>query len=287
MQALNEVLSGPGDAITPQQRSALLKLAQHFGLMDKGDRESDHESEEEEEDEDEGGDEDSTSGPRGRRPKPGKSGSKTRHPWAPFMRLRSVELAYPIQHHLRTHGPDAEKFLSDSKLLTHEIFDPQGTVSDKFMACYQYTLQLTARRSKDNIRWCFTMLMYFDLVKVVKPNSSGRKVGYLMLKDITRFLGSASTTIDPKIAHKQLNKWAGFGRKLDLLCSTFGPGCVFYLVDLLSTNLYAPLPPVLSVHPLTCLEPRIRLYRFRHLPRRSFRASGNARSERGSRRVRR
>ena len=229
----------------------MLKLARHFGLLGEGTSESDDGTDEESSDED-SDDDNKPSIHGGERPKRRNPTKKTRHPWAPFMRLKSVELAYSIRYHLRTHGSDAERFLSDTKLLKHEVFDPTGTVSDKFMACYQYTMQLAARRSKDNIRWCFTMLMYFDLVKVVKPKSSGKKIGCLMLKDITRFLGSESASIDPRVAHKQLNKWAACGRKLDLLCSTFGPGCIFYLVDLLSTNLYALPSPILFVHPLTC-----------------------------------
>lgn len=238
---MDEVLAGPSNAITEQQRSALIRLAQHFGLLSKGDGDSGDGSDKEDNDSDEednGSDEDNVdSDHNGDPPKSRKSAKKPRHPWAPFMRMKSVVLAYSIEHHLKRYGPDAENFLSDNGLLKHKIFEcAEDTISDKFMACYEYTLQLAARRSKDNIRWCFTMLMYFDLVKVVKPKSSGKKVGHLMLKDITRFLGSESS-IDPKLAHRNMTKWAGFGRKLDLLCITFGPGCIFYLIDLLSTNL--------------------------------------------------
>ena len=249
---MNEVLAGPNDAITEQQRSALIRLAQHFGLLSKGDNESgdgsdkeddgsdkeDDGSDKEDNDSDEEmNDSDKDNDDSGDSPKPRKPTKTSRHPWAPFMRLKKVVLAYSIEHHLRQYGPDAEKFLSDDDLLKHKIFEcAEDAVSDKFMAYYEYTLQLAARRSKDGIRWCFSMLMYFDLVKVVKPKSSGKKVGRLMLKDIIKFLGESST-LDPKMAYKNMNKWAGFGRKLDLLCTTFGPGCIFYLVDFFSTNL--------------------------------------------------
>lgn len=59
-----------------------------------------------------------------------------------------------------------------------------------------------------------------------------------MLTDMKKFLGSAATTtdIDPKTARKEIETWANYGKHLNLLCATFGPGCIFYLSDLLSPN---------------------------------------------------
>ena len=144
-----------------------------------------------------------------------------------------------MQRHLRQHGTSPSKFQNDNDFLRNRVTEfGSETVGDAFMACYQYTLRLESRRSMDSLRWCFTMLMYFDLVKLIKPDGSGR-VGHLMRQEVIRFLGPVlePAAIKPDVALKQLNEWSRCGMKVDLLCTAFDPGCLFFLEDLLSQDL--------------------------------------------------
>ena len=175
-------------------------------------------------------------------PRKRKRSDKTppRHPWDQFLSLESLSLAPAFGQHLKKYGANPKKFISDNGLLKNRVPEfTSETVGDAFMACYEYTLRLESRRTKDNLRWCFTMLMCFDLVKLIKPNGSGR-VGCLMQKEVNKFLGPVlgATTIQPELALKQLNEWSRCGMKLDMLCNEFGPGCLFFLGELLTQDLY-------------------------------------------------
>ena len=235
---MTEVLAVPSGVITEQQLHALMQMARHFGILNEDDNESGDDPDEENNDPNEETsdlDEGDTSRARksARKPRP-----KVKA-WAPFLRIKSLKLPPSVQQHLTEHGSDPEKFLSDHEVFKHMIFEcADNQAADAFMACYQYTLELVSRRTKDNLRWCFIMLLYYDLVRLIKPRWSG-KIGHLMLTDMRRFLGSAAKTtdIDPKTARKEIETWANCGKHLNLLCATFGPGCIFYLSDLLSPNL--------------------------------------------------
>ena len=233
---MREVLAVPSSVITEQQLQALMKMARHFGILTEDDKESGDDLDGENDDPDaetSDGGETSRARKSARKPRP-----KVKA-WAPFLRVKSLRLPATVQHHLTEHGSDPEKFLSDHEVFKHKIFEcAENQAADAFMACYQYTLELVSRRTKDNLRWCFIMLLYYDLVRLIKPRWSG-KIGHLMLTDMRRFLGSAAQTtdIDVKTAHKEIAAWANCGKHLDLLCATFGPGCIFYLSDLLSLNL--------------------------------------------------
>lgn len=166
-------------------------------------------------------------------------GNAKRHPWRGFLNLRSLALPPAFQQHLDEHGSDPIKFLTHDNPLGNDMTQcTSDALGDAFMARYYYTLDPESRRAKDGVRWCYTMLMYYDLVKLIKPNGSGR-VGCLMLKEVRRFLGPllGPTTLTADAACKQINKWSRIGRKLDQFCAEFGEGCLFYLEELLSRDL--------------------------------------------------
>ena len=228
-QALHALVSLPGHVLTGDRLDALLSLTNHFGGHDPSTADALHS------DGEPGGD-DHGRPKDGKRKRPGKA---PRNPWGPFLRLKALEMPAVYEQHLQEHGTIAIRFINDRNSLTNHItrYDHE-TVGDAFLACYKYTLHLDARSTMDGVRWCFTMLMYFDLVKYIRPNGSAR-VGCLMLEDVKAFLGPilGQTTISPDIALKQLNEWSRCGYKLDLLCQHFGPGSLFFLESLLTRNL--------------------------------------------------
>ena len=83
------------------------------------------------------------------------------------------------------------------------------------------------------------MLMFYDLVKALRPQASGRRIGHLQEREIRRFLGAVLHEAPIQLAdvHQNINLWSRLGKRLDVLCSAFGPGCLFYLQVELSDNL--------------------------------------------------
>jgi hypothetical protein len=216
------LLLNPKDTMTLHQKTVLYELSRHFMLSD---------------DEESGEEVDTESDTTKKRKK--RKRSSPRNPWQRVLKLKSLLLPPPIKQHLRDHGTDPKLFLNDDGLLRNSITDFSAeTVGDAFIACYQYTLHLVRRRTHDSSRWYFTMLLYYDLVKLIRPKGSGR-VGHLMRQELVKFLGSVlgPKTIQLDVALTQLNEWSRLGMKLDILCAEFGDGCLFYLDELLSADL--------------------------------------------------
>ena len=221
----------PLDNMTQDQKDALVALARHFAPQARdGDRSDDQEDQLEQDIEEDN--------PGKKRKRSGMGSRKPRHPWGAFMRLKDVVLPLEVKKHL-DKGSDAIAFLGDDKILAHKIGHFGGdAVADAFVACYRYTLCLETRISTDHFRWCFTMLMYFDLVQLIRPNGSG-KVGAVMLQEIEAVLGPVleQLGVDKKQAIQRIDQWSLHGAKLNQLCEEFGPGCLFFLGDFLSANL--------------------------------------------------
>lgn len=238
--------------MTQSQTDILVRLAQHFTPAraihgDSGDEPSaegergeEREEEEEEEAEGEGGEDPPP--PEKKRKRTGTGSKKPRHPWGAFIRLNEVTLPPAVEKYLRK-GVDPISFLADAKIMDHKIGQFGGeAVADAFVACYKYTLHLETRRSIDQFRWCFTMLMYFDMVRLIRLDGSG-KVGPMMLQELETILGPVLEQIgvDKQQALERIDKWSLHGAKLSQLCDEFGAGCLFYLGDQLSVNLCVSL----------------------------------------------
>ena len=172
--------------------------------------------------------------------KPSRRAAKgPRNPWRAFMRLTAADLDITVEDYLQSEaGP--QEFLDDPDPLTHRIaeFQTEDKMGDAVMACYRYTISLDSRHHVDHVRWLFSMLMFFDLFKLIKPQGSGR-VGHLMQRDFNKFLGPviSASNMAEGVALKQLNEWSLRGSKLHKLCLELGPGCLFYLGDQLSRDL--------------------------------------------------
>ena len=76
------------------------------------------------------------------------------------------------------------------------------------------------------------MLMFHDLIKLIFPNA--RRVGKLMVGEIVGYFGALVGSVLPaaKELRLELNTWCRWiiGKKLNLLCTEFGPRCLFFLV---------------------------------------------------------
>ena len=220
--------------MTQRQKVTLITLTKHFAQILASNDELSDEQVTQREDEDEEDD-----SPKRKR-KRGTGSRKPRHPWGVFIRLKDVDVTLPseVQKYLRK-TTDPIKFLADEKTLENKI-DQFGaeTVADAFVACYKYTLQLEMRRSTDHFRWCFTMLIYFDIIRLLRPEGSG-KVGPMMLQELEVVLEPIlkQLHVDKQQALQRINKWSLYGAKLSQLCDEFGAECLFFLGDFLSENL--------------------------------------------------
>ena len=227
--------------MTHRQTDTLVRLARHFTpsraideLNAEGEGGAEEAAAEERED---------LPPPTKKRKAAGTGSKKPRHPWGAFMRLQEVTLPVTVEKYLRK-GTDPMQFLADAKIMNHQIgtFGHEA-VADAFVACYKYNLHLETRRSMDHFRWCFTMLMYFDMVRLIRPDGSG-KVGFMMLQELEAVLGPVLEQIgvDKQQALERIDQWSLHGAKLGQLCDEFGAGCLFYLGDQLSANLCVSLP---------------------------------------------
>lgn len=164
-----------------------------------------------------------------------------RHPWQRILNITFLNLPHSVLTHVLTHGTSARDFLAEQRPLVNNMSDYDGqTVGDAFMACYRYTIDLEARMSSDKIKWCFSMLMFFDLSRLIRPNGAGNgRWGNLMVEEVAAFLGPVlgPDTVTANDAKKQINRWSTYGRKLDLFCQTFTPGSLFFLAEHLSADL--------------------------------------------------
>ncbi len=222
------MLSFPDDVLTQQHRQTLVALTQHLGLSEaqQCDCNSACQTVSDEMTGDMGG------------PKKRRRGTP-RHPWRPIIQMRSLCLPERYRVHLEANGTDPLCFINDNEVLQNAVVDyGESDVGDAFMACYNYALQLVRRRATDRIRWFFTMIMFFDLVRLIRPHGSGR-VGRLMMQEIVGFLGPLidAGEIEAEVTLAQINEWQLCGSKLDHLCRKFGPGSLFYLEDQLSPDL--------------------------------------------------
>ncbi|KAL9002246.1 MAG: hypothetical protein Q9188_004818 [Gyalolechia gomerana] len=217
-----------GQPLTPQQRQKLLTLVQHFGISapQQCDCSKPGNIEPDEDGNDVGV------------PKSRKRGA-VRHPWKPFMMIELPRLPERHRAYLDTFGTDPSKFMNDDKAIRHEVADfDESSLGDAFLACYTYTEKLETRLASDRMRWFFSMLMYFDLVQLIRPDSSGRRVGRLMLQELVQFAGPVLEAggLVADVALKQINRWSLYGSKLDTICRTFGAGSLFYLEEQLSSD---------------------------------------------------
>ena len=223
--------------MTQRQKDTLITLTKHFAriLSSNDDLINDQSTQGERDDKEE--EEEEEDSPKRKR-KRGTGQKKPRHPWGVFIRLEDITLPSEVQKYLRK-TTDPIKFLADEKPLENKIDQFGGeTVADAFVACYKYTLQLETRRSTDQFRWCFTMLMYFDMVRLIRPEGSG-KVGPMMLQELEAVLGPIleQLHVNKQQALQRIDKWSLYGAKLSQLCDEFGAGCIFFLGDYLSANL--------------------------------------------------
>ena len=136
--------------------------------------------------------EDTDEGGEGTRPvKKAKLKSPKRDPWAPFTRLSSLEFPDEYSRHLHNAGFEPSKSLTDNGILKNEVAGCQeGAVGDASMACYKYTIHLQSRRVKDRVRWFFSMLLFHDPAKLLRPDGKGL-FGPRMQEEIRQLVGPA------------------------------------------------------------------------------------------------
>ncbi|EXJ67088.1 uncharacterized protein A1O5_09734 [Cladophialophora psammophila CBS 110553] len=174
-------------------------------------------------------------GPSSKRPRVAPpTPTQANSPWSRFLKLKpaDLQLSQAVQEHLDEYGDDAAAFLLDTDECRGELSTGMSSAErgNAFSSRYAYTLSLRDRREKDTVRWGFVMIMYFDLVKLVRPSGTGR-VGRNMLRDLQEYLGAVLEYegIDTNVALADVNEWSIHGSKLSALCEAFGPGCLFFL----------------------------------------------------------
>lgn len=177
----------------------------------------------------------------GKRSDNGSNGTKAiakSSPWIRFLRLKSVELGETGKQYLEKHGTQPEAFFIESDGLTNETtgFTGKENMGDAFVAHYRWIVRLEGRLAKDNLRLAFTWIMFYDVVKLIRPNGRGR-IGEIMLPDIQELIDPLDLGVSPEKVLTQLRSWSNCGKKLNVICEEFGLGSLFYLAPYLSEDL--------------------------------------------------
>ena len=100
---------------------------------------------------------------------------------------------------------------------------------DGFVAAFRSVRALRSPMIERTPRWFFVMLTFYDLTKLIFPKA--RRVGNLMKEEITEYVGALVGPVlpDAQELQKELNTWCIIGIKVNLLCTEFGPSCLFFL----------------------------------------------------------
>jgi len=177
------------------------------------------------------------------RPTPQRGFSSENH--GPMRRLWKMETLPPVNQmylrYVQQYGEEPSRFLSDTRDVaprTRRASEDLG-VADTFATCYEWTLKLARQRARENVRWNFVMLMYFDFMDQLFPNSSLIRLGFKMtnkgLSILKTVFGDNSSQLEQ--AEHNLGRWVKMGRMLAILVENFGEGAIFILNDLLTEPL--------------------------------------------------
>ncbi|KIW14402.1 hypothetical protein PV08_07184 [Exophiala spinifera] len=103
-----------------------------------------------------------------------------------------------------------------------------------------YTMDIAARSDMDRVRYCFTGLMWYDIVKLIRPDITGTRLGHLVKKDIRPLLEAVYTgNITPAWMDAILTEVSTsckVGHRLNELSNRYGESCIFVLAGKLSKN---------------------------------------------------
>ena len=236
VQDMKALLLSPKDIFNEAQRLSFGKLVRYFEISVQKDDVAEDESINgdpadpditlsDDDDDDDDDDEGRTS--RRKTPRPRTKPSGSRSPWARFLKMESFSLSQYIQRYLEQHGTDPLPFFDDRKVSPQQMLQLRG--HDRFVAAFRFVQALSGQRSERRCRWFFVMLMFFDLLKLIFPKA--RRVGKLMKAEIVEYFGPLVGKVLPEAQElrTELNTWCIIGSKVNLLCSEFGPGCLFFL----------------------------------------------------------
>jgi hypothetical protein len=162
--------------------------------------------------------------------------------YAAILKRKELTVGTEILEHIQLHGTEPYLFLnakwSAYKGGLSEFY--AGNAGDAFLACYQYARDTQDKIGITKCQWLFFMLLFYDIVKIVWPNA-GTRLGEIMVKDLGKMLSGLSEEtrggINVAGAAQDIQSWFYLGRKLNILCSKFGAGCLFPLAEVLSEDL--------------------------------------------------
>lgn len=172
-----------------------------------------------------------------RSPPMGNIGKSPRHPLRAIMNMSSLQPCLDPHDYLEQELFDPADFLC-SNAIQHRMGSTGNTGND-FLVRYQFTLELVNKCPTDHkARWCYTMLGYFDLIQLICPGKSAKKVGDAMLQDVRDFLEGIVPAAESEAVLDNINEWSNYGSKLDEFCTAFkGEGCLLYIADKMSQDL--------------------------------------------------
>jgi len=161
----------------------------------------------------------------------------TQSPWKAVTNLTALTLPKEIIRHLQASGTDAAPLLGDHTLITHPPSEqPDLAIEHALVASYDYVSTVTNRLQLDRSRWLFGMVMIFDIVKLVCPESTGKRIGRKMEQRLQPAFDD--TRFDFRVARADFAEWSLIGHRLHQLCEELGGvHWLFFLESVLTEGL--------------------------------------------------
>jgi hypothetical protein len=101
-----------------------------------------------------------------------------------MLNLRPLHLHAAVEEHLRRYKTDAYAFLHTEELINRAADSSEEAVTVQ----YSYTKALNTQIGKGRLQWLFMMLMWYDVVKLARPDSTARRISKHMEEDVLKLV---------------------------------------------------------------------------------------------------
>ncbi|OAP60188.1 hypothetical protein AYL99_05190 [Fonsecaea erecta] len=166
--------------------------------------------------------------------------------WFRFLSMTEVDLSTAedfleyVKEHPSATATDAEVLLSprvvDNAAASQLLDDLRNEDMVRgFQRRIDYTLQVNEETDVWRLRQRFTWLMWYDIVKAVRPDVSGRRLGRKVKEDVRAFVATVESDEDQvEVIVANISSWCRYGMRLQAMCDIFGEGCILILLPQLT-----------------------------------------------------
>lgn len=164
---------------------------------------------------------------------------KPADPWAPFLRIKELSLDPTVQKYVEEHGTDARKFIKFLQDGEPSAADTTSSPQEYLVKCVLDARTLETKMKMNRLCRLYMYLMFYDLVTEFMPYvAPGEKPKAITLQQLKNIIGDTPLVgITETEVLENINRYCEYGATLQVFCTKFGQGSLFYLVDQLTEEL--------------------------------------------------